>query len=265
VFDNVKAFTLSGAGTRVVNASVINTGTVKVTNTTVQFTGTFTNNGAYVSDPADNFFTDLTVGASGYIQAGAGDRFFIAGSYASSSTKNTLFNVDGAELHFIGGGPHTYNVTGTASDFTTVAIDAGNSLTVAPGSRALPANTVNSGALAFPLGNYSAQAMIGSGSIAIGGGSRGGAVDGQCARPIERVGGQERQAGLCPGSTARHRHAEHAGDQYRRRGRSYYGRVAVELRCQRQPARRHEAMGGLGARRGWRVEWHRHHQRAGGE
>jgi hypothetical protein len=98
---------LSGTGTREVNGAIINYGQFKVTNTTASYTGTFTNAGAYISDPSSNFFIDLIVAASGYLIGGDGDLFSIAGKFLNSST-NGLWDTKNADLAFTGAGMHDF-------------------------------------------------------------------------------------------------------------------------------------------------------------
>jgi hypothetical protein len=100
--------TLSGAGTRVVNGSVENNGAWKVTGTAATYTGTFTNNGAYVSDPATQTFTDLIVDPTGYLVGGTGDVFNISNDFINQGT-NPLWNTDGAMLAFIFGTDSEHN------------------------------------------------------------------------------------------------------------------------------------------------------------
>jgi len=104
---------LSGAGTRTVDANVVNNGGFKVTGTTVIYTGAFTDNGVYISDPATNVFSQtLTVNASGYLVGGTGDVFQINGDFLNYSTRNLLWNTDAATLTF-GAGVHNV-ITGSA-------------------------------------------------------------------------------------------------------------------------------------------------------
>jgi hypothetical protein len=103
-FTNNGNFYISGTGERVVSASVLNNGTVKVTDTSVTFTGTFTNNGAYISDPSSNYFTNLTVNSDGYLVGGAGDNFFIGGNFLNNSEQNGSWDTAFAYLAFNGFG-----------------------------------------------------------------------------------------------------------------------------------------------------------------
>jgi hypothetical protein len=78
-YDNV----VNGAG-----AVVKNTGGV------IRFLGSFTNNGVYTSDPADNYFSNITNGPTGVLEGGVGDRFFISGTFQNEG----LFNTTGSLL-----------------------------------------------------------------------------------------------------------------------------------------------------------------------
>jgi hypothetical protein len=102
---NNGTFTLSGSGIRTVNGDVTNNGTVKVTNTIAQYTGTFTNNGAYISDPAANLFTNLIIGQDGYLQGNRDDLFIISG-YLDNYSTNHLWNTSDSLLGFTGAGLH---------------------------------------------------------------------------------------------------------------------------------------------------------------
>jgi hypothetical protein len=103
---------LTGSGTRTMDGNVINNGTFKTTHTTAQYTGTFTNNGAYISDPATQFFNNLTVGQSGYLVGQNLDKFFISGNFISNSIMNMDWNTRQAYLGFIGGTDHDFFLTG---------------------------------------------------------------------------------------------------------------------------------------------------------
>jgi hypothetical protein len=110
---NTGTVILSGRGTRTINGSeIINNGTFKISNTTVAYTGSFTNYGAYVSDPATNTFNHLIVGSLGYLKGGAGDRFFINGHFENFSIRNTLWDTMEAYLEFAGSGAHNFYLAG---------------------------------------------------------------------------------------------------------------------------------------------------------
>ena len=79
---------------------IVNEGTFKTTDTTVVFSGSFTNNGSYISDPSSNYYTDLSVGSSGYLQGGVGDNFYVSGDFLNYSLQNSLWNTVDALLEF---------------------------------------------------------------------------------------------------------------------------------------------------------------------
>ncbi|HNR14016.1 MAG TPA: PEP-CTERM sorting domain-containing protein [Thermodesulfobacteriota bacterium] len=112
--NNVNATTtLSGTGTRTINGDVVNNGTFSVHETTAVYTGTFTNNGAYISDPSIQTFTDLVIGDSGYLVGGDGDQFLINGNFVSYSDMNTQWDTGLAEISFAAGTlVHEFHVTG---------------------------------------------------------------------------------------------------------------------------------------------------------
>jgi len=91
---------------------VTNHGTFKTTQATVTFAGSYIEYGAFVSDPSDNHFTDLILGETGHLVAGAGDRFFVTGDLLSSSEASVLWNTTNADLLFPSGGTHTLEYTG---------------------------------------------------------------------------------------------------------------------------------------------------------
>jgi T5SS/PEP-CTERM-associated repeat protein len=110
---NNASMTLSGAGTRTIAGDVTNsaTGTFKVSSTTAQYSGTFTNQGAYISDPSLNQFNNLTIDPTGYLVGGTGDIFEIAGDFLNGSQQNLLWDTDLAELVF-DGGAHQWTLAG---------------------------------------------------------------------------------------------------------------------------------------------------------
>lgn len=83
---------------------VVNNGQFKTTHTTVTFSGTYTENGSYISDPSINNFTNLIIGTSGYLVGGTGDEWHITGSFENHSLQNTLWNTANAGLFFDGSG-----------------------------------------------------------------------------------------------------------------------------------------------------------------
>ncbi len=75
-------------------------GSLKITDTVVDFQAPFIELGGYMSDPSTTFFTDLTVGSSGYLTGGAGDLFVVSGNFTNNSTQNNLWTTLAAELDF---------------------------------------------------------------------------------------------------------------------------------------------------------------------
>jgi len=126
-----------------VDGATTNNGTIDVNNSTAHWNGTFTNNGAYHSDPSNNYFTDLKVGANGYLTGGAGDVFNVSGDFHNTSTQNTLWNTAASTLEFSTGTStsHTMDLVGldegpNGSGFTNnyawglLDLDSGNSLSL---------------------------------------------------------------------------------------------------------------------------------------
>jgi hypothetical protein len=114
---NNNIMNISGSGTRTVNGSIVNNGTVKTTNTIVYYTGTFINNGAYISDPATQYFTDLIIGQNGYLVGQLADAFKISGNLISSSLMNTDWNTRQAFLQFIEGSNNIHDFYLSGADF----------------------------------------------------------------------------------------------------------------------------------------------------
>jgi autotransporter-associated beta strand protein len=67
-------------------------GNIQINSSTARFLGGFTNKGTYITDPADNYFTGLTIGASGVLQGGTGDRFFVTDPFTSAGQINLAGN-----------------------------------------------------------------------------------------------------------------------------------------------------------------------------
>ncbi len=111
---------------------VTNHGTVKNTSATVTWAGGFFNDGAYISDPATQYFTDLTIGANGYIQGGKGDKFSLSGDFLNESTQNSLWDTTLADLAFTGGGTHQFSVSGNNHAWGSIDI-TGQSLKLVDG------------------------------------------------------------------------------------------------------------------------------------
>jgi hypothetical protein len=84
--------------------SATNDGTIKTTGATVTWTGPFTNNGAYISDPSTQIFRDLEVGPRGYLVGYSQDLFVVTGDLKVQSTQNLLWKTDQAVLQFVSDG-----------------------------------------------------------------------------------------------------------------------------------------------------------------
>jgi hypothetical protein len=124
----------SGAGI------LINDETFKITDTSAIYTGTFTNNGAYISDPAINTFINLTISSSGYLQGGVGDQFIVSGNLSNGSTQTGLWNTSLATLNFTTGS-HTANFgNGSSFQWGTLVLNNGANLIL---SSNLYATTIN--------------------------------------------------------------------------------------------------------------------------
>ena len=120
-FYNYGTTNIRGAGTRTITGSVINEGTVKTTNTTVVYNGTFTNNGAYISDPSTQYFDDLIIGETGYLVGHHGDRFNFYGDFLNYSTMTFDWDTDKAYLGFLAGEDNLH-------DFYLAGDDLGDSI-----------------------------------------------------------------------------------------------------------------------------------------
>ena len=129
---NNGTFNLSGTNrmtdTLTVNGDVTNNGNMKVSNVTATYTGIFTNNGGYISDPSYNKFDNLLIGPNGYLQGSAGDQFLISKDFLNYST-SSLWNTTDALLGFDGSGLHSLYETGDFQ-WDTLKIFDGNALSL---------------------------------------------------------------------------------------------------------------------------------------
>jgi len=96
--------------------------TIKNTDGTVRFLGDFTNNGTYTSDPADNYFVDITVGTTGSFIGGEGDRFLVAGDFDNASAASAVWGTTEAELVFMAAA-HTLELPGADMGTTYAGMD----------------------------------------------------------------------------------------------------------------------------------------------
>ncbi len=128
--------------------NVANYGTVKNTQTTITWAGTFTNSGAYLSDPGTQYFTDLIISPTGYLQGGVEDKWSLSGNFQNQSTQNTLWNTRLSDLAFTGGSGHQLyipgvdlgqSVAGYSNNFAWGSLDlSGQSLTLYDGNTDTP-------------------------------------------------------------------------------------------------------------------------------
>ncbi len=126
---NAGQVTITGSGNQTLSANVINEGSFKITDTTVEYTGSFTNNGAYHSDPSINVFNGLTVGTNGYLTGGLGDVFKMQGDFFNNSTSG-LWATSSAMLEFTASPSTTHQMTTMGTAFGqyrwgTLQIDSG--------------------------------------------------------------------------------------------------------------------------------------------
>ncbi|MDD1620966.1 MAG: autotransporter domain-containing protein [Methylococcaceae bacterium] len=168
---NQGSFNVSGTGTHTIAGNVTNDGIFRVTNTSVQYTrstaqspSTFTNNGAYISDPSTNQFNNLSVGSNGYLVGGAGDQFIVTGDFNNASTQNALWNTANADLIFRGlaGTQHSMGLASVDQGITnsipinsfawgSITLGSGNSLTLVDGNTT-PGAALYTGRIILPDG-----------------------------------------------------------------------------------------------------------------
>ena len=106
---------------RIFRGNIINHGTFKVVDSTVTFQGSYTENGAYLSDPSTNYFSDLIIGETGYLTGGVGDIFVVTGDFRNGSTQNVLWSTANAELEFNGGVSHNVLLAGDDNGSSSAA------------------------------------------------------------------------------------------------------------------------------------------------
>ncbi len=99
---------------------VVNYGTVKISDTTVIFSGTYTENGAYISDPSDNYFEDLIVGDTGYLNGGVGDNWYVRDDFINNSQRNEDWSTNRAYLEFRVGEDNAHDFFLAGTDYGAV-------------------------------------------------------------------------------------------------------------------------------------------------
>lgn len=115
----------------------VNDGTIQTIGGQVIFEGGLVNNGAYFSDPSVSTFSELVVGAAGWIDAEAGDRFVLAGDFLNHSGRADAWDTSAARLVFTGPGEHGFHLAGADLGASTRGL-AGNfawaALEIEPGT-----------------------------------------------------------------------------------------------------------------------------------
>lgn len=99
-----------------IRADVVSSGTILVTNSHVTWEKGLVLSGKYTAASATNTFqTNLEVAATGAISAGAGTVFELQGDFINHSTNSSEFDLVSAEVHFVGTGIHTFDLTGSGA------------------------------------------------------------------------------------------------------------------------------------------------------
>jgi autotransporter-associated beta strand protein len=116
-------------------------GQLKATSTTVTFAGGYTEHGTYVSDPATQIFSSLTVDATGRVIGGVGDQFEVTGALRNAG----LIDLGGTSTMSVGNGEGTVTQTagtleiGTGATLTAGAVQVNGGTLLADG----PAATIS--------------------------------------------------------------------------------------------------------------------------
>jgi len=111
------AFRVSGPAEQIVQADVTTAGgsTTTIDATTAVFTGTFSLDGAFYSDPSTiRFMNTLTVASTGFISASPGDIYEVSADFLNYST-NDSWDTNAADLFFTGAGPHRFHLSSLAA------------------------------------------------------------------------------------------------------------------------------------------------------
>lgn len=109
--EGLTTFEGGGAGS-IVNGRVENRGEMTVTDTAVDFNGTFINSGEFYSESSDVQFDQLTVEATGYMTGNSEDVLSVSGDFMNGSLENTLWDTDVASLIFNGTGVQNFYLAG---------------------------------------------------------------------------------------------------------------------------------------------------------
>lgn len=123
----------------------VNDGTIRAIGGQIAFEGGLENHGGYVSEPSLNTFSTLLVGAEGWLDAQAGDRFVLTGDFLNHSGRVDAWDTSSARLVFSGPGERRFELagadlgataTGLAGNFAWAAleIDPGTTLALSDGN-----------------------------------------------------------------------------------------------------------------------------------
>lgn len=103
--------------------------------------GAFSDAGPVVFDPATAEVSQITVSATGYLEAGGGSELKVDGDFVNQSTQRALWNTSQATLDFSGPGTHRFVLNGTAGAgagnnyaWGTLALDPGSILDLMAGT-----------------------------------------------------------------------------------------------------------------------------------
>jgi hypothetical protein len=135
-----------------VTGDVVNDGTVKTTKAIVTWNGNFTNNGAYISDPVTQIFTDLNVNDPGFLLAASQDVFKIKNDFNNMSANASAWDTAMATLQFITGADksHNFYIAGADNGASSTNEFAWHTLNVLGQTvRLLDGNTGNTGSAQY--------------------------------------------------------------------------------------------------------------------
>ena len=110
---------------------------IQTNSSTARWLGGLNNNGTYISDPAANYFTGLSVGPSGVLQGGVGDQFFVTGPFTNAgqidlASNSAMVLQSGGTLTQTSGSLHL----GTSATLSAGAVDIKGGTLLADGSAA---------------------------------------------------------------------------------------------------------------------------------
>ncbi|MCV2368389.1 PEP-CTERM sorting domain-containing protein [Roseateles oligotrophus] len=101
-----------------ITGDLVNNGTIRTIKGKVVFEGTLTNNGAYISDPSENHFSNLIVNEQGFLVGETGDSFIFSGNFINHSAQASQWQTGAASLVFAGPGSKTMLLAGEELGFS---------------------------------------------------------------------------------------------------------------------------------------------------